>query len=103
MVTGFDRSKKPTFSVKAMQIAERSRQVQQYGSSDRAPAWAIFLARLSSSVQLIELPPGTVGGVCARRFGLARPAMRSVATCPCRALLFPIVGAMHRDQHCGTT
>src|SRR5512142_65202 len=34
MVTGFDRSKKPNFSVKAMQIAEEKQQVAQYGSSD---------------------------------------------------------------------
>ncbi|PTQ12883.1 30S ribosomal protein S1 [Sphingomonas oleivorans] len=34
MVVGFDRSKKPTFSVKAMQIAEEKQAVAQYGSSD---------------------------------------------------------------------
>jgi len=34
MVTGFDRSKKPTFSVKAMQLAEEKQAVAQYGSSD---------------------------------------------------------------------
>ncbi len=34
MVTGFDRSKKPNFSVKAMQIAEEKQAVEQYGSSD---------------------------------------------------------------------
>ena len=34
MVSGFDRSKKPTFSIKAMQIAEEKQAVQQYGSSD---------------------------------------------------------------------
>jgi small subunit ribosomal protein S1 len=34
MVTGFDRSKKPTFSVKAMQISEEKQAVAQYGSSD---------------------------------------------------------------------
>jgi len=34
MVTGYDRSKKPTFSVKAMQIAEEKQAVAQYGSSD---------------------------------------------------------------------
>jgi small subunit ribosomal protein S1 len=34
MVTGFDRSKKPNFSVKAMQIAEEKQAVAQYGSSD---------------------------------------------------------------------
>ncbi|CAA9512157.1 MAG: SSU ribosomal protein S1p [uncultured Sphingomonadaceae bacterium] len=34
MVTGYDRSKKPTFSVKAMQMAEEKQAVAQYGSSD---------------------------------------------------------------------
>ena len=34
MVTGFDRSKKPSFSVKALQIAEEKQAVAQYGSSD---------------------------------------------------------------------
>jgi small subunit ribosomal protein S1 len=34
MVIGFDRSKKPTFSIKAMQLAEEKQAVQQYGSSD---------------------------------------------------------------------
>jgi small subunit ribosomal protein S1 len=34
MVTGFDRSKKPTFSVKALQLAEEKQAVAQYGSSD---------------------------------------------------------------------
>jgi small subunit ribosomal protein S1 len=34
MVIGFDRSKKPNFSVKAMQLAEEKQAVEQYGSSD---------------------------------------------------------------------
>ena len=34
MVTGFDRSKKPTFSIKAMQISDEKQAVAQYGSSD---------------------------------------------------------------------
>jgi len=34
MVIGFDRSKKPNFSVKAHQIAEEKQAVAQYGSSD---------------------------------------------------------------------
>jgi small subunit ribosomal protein S1 len=34
MVIGFDRSKKPNFSIKAMQIAEEKHAVAQYGSSD---------------------------------------------------------------------
>ncbi|GAC1576523.1 MAG: 30S ribosomal protein S1 [Sphingomicrobium sp.] len=33
-VTGFDRSKKPTFSIKALQISEEKQAVAQYGSSD---------------------------------------------------------------------
>ncbi|MEO7366129.1 MAG: S1 RNA-binding domain-containing protein, partial [Sphingomicrobium sp.] len=34
MVIGFDRSKKPNFSVKALQISEEKQAVAQYGSSD---------------------------------------------------------------------
>lgn len=34
MVTGFDRSKKPNFSVKARQMHEEKEAVEQYGSSD---------------------------------------------------------------------
>jgi small subunit ribosomal protein S1 len=34
MVSGFDRSKKPNFSIKALQIAEEKQAVAQYGSSD---------------------------------------------------------------------
>jgi small subunit ribosomal protein S1 len=34
LVTGFDRSKKPTFSIKARQIAEEKEAVAQFGSSD---------------------------------------------------------------------
>jgi small subunit ribosomal protein S1 len=33
-VIGFDRSKKPTFSIKALQISEEKQAVKQYGSSD---------------------------------------------------------------------
>jgi small subunit ribosomal protein S1 len=34
LVIGFDRSKKPNFSIKALQIQEEKQAVQQYGSSD---------------------------------------------------------------------
>ncbi|WP_066552843.1 30S ribosomal protein S1 [Croceicoccus bisphenolivorans] len=34
MVIGFDRTKKPNFSIKARQIAEEKQAVEQYGSSD---------------------------------------------------------------------
>ena len=34
MVTGFDRSKKPNFSIKAYQLREEKQAVEQYGSSD---------------------------------------------------------------------
>ncbi|MBZ6378283.1 30S ribosomal protein S1 [Pacificimonas flava] len=34
MVTGFDRSKKPNLSIKALQISEEKEAVKQYGSSD---------------------------------------------------------------------
>jgi small subunit ribosomal protein S1 len=34
MIIGFDRSKKPNFSVKARQLAEEKEAVEQYGSSE---------------------------------------------------------------------
>jgi small subunit ribosomal protein S1 len=34
LVAGFDRSKKPNFSIKALQLAEEKQAVEQYGSSD---------------------------------------------------------------------
>jgi len=34
MIIGFDRSKKPNFSIKAHQLAEEKQAVEQYGSSD---------------------------------------------------------------------
>ncbi len=34
MIAGFDRSKKPNFSIKALQLAEEKQAVEQYGSSD---------------------------------------------------------------------
>lgn len=34
MVIGFDRSRKPNFSIKAHQVAEEKQAVEQYGSSD---------------------------------------------------------------------
>ncbi|WP_265563864.1 30S ribosomal protein S1 [Sphingomicrobium arenosum] len=34
LVTGFDRSKKPNYSIKALQISEEKQAVAQYGSSD---------------------------------------------------------------------
>ncbi len=34
MVIGFDRSKKPNFSIKARQLHEEKEAVEQYGSSD---------------------------------------------------------------------
>jgi len=34
MVVGFDRSRKPNFSIKALQVAEEKQAVKQYGSTD---------------------------------------------------------------------
>ena len=50
-VTGFDRSKKPTFSIKALQISEEKQAVAQYGSSDAARRWATSWARRSRKSQ----------------------------------------------------
>ena len=43
MVTGFDRSKKPNFSVKARQIAEEKQAVAQYGSPDSGASFGDIL------------------------------------------------------------
>ena len=44
MVIGFDRSKKPNFSIKARQIAEEKEAVAQFGSSDSGASLGDILA-----------------------------------------------------------
>jgi small subunit ribosomal protein S1 len=57
MVTGFDRSKKPNFSIKAMQIAEEKQQVAQYGSSDSGASLGDILgAALKEKAEATEKP-----------------------------------------------
>jgi small subunit ribosomal protein S1 len=57
MVTGFDRSKKPNFSIKAMQIAEEKQQVAQYGSSDSGASLGDILgAALKEKAEAAEKP-----------------------------------------------
>ena len=43
MVTGFDKGRKPTLSIKAMQISEEKQAVAQYGSSDSGASLGDFL------------------------------------------------------------
>jgi small subunit ribosomal protein S1 len=57
MVIGFDRSKKPNFSIKAMQIAEEKQQVAQYGSSDSGASLGDILgAALKEKAEAGEKP-----------------------------------------------
>ena len=49
MVSGFDRSKKPNFSIKAMQIAEEKQAVAQYGSSDSGASLGDILGQPEGS------------------------------------------------------
>ncbi len=57
MVIGFDRSKKPNFSIKAMQIAEEKQAVAQYGSSDSGASLGDILgAALKEKAEAAEKP-----------------------------------------------
>ncbi len=51
MVSGFDRSKKPTFSVKALQISEENQAVAQYGSSDSGASLGDILGQALKEAQ----------------------------------------------------
>jgi small subunit ribosomal protein S1 len=51
MVGGFDRSKKPNFSIKAMQIAEEKQAVAQYGSSDSGASLGDILGQALKEAQ----------------------------------------------------
>src|SRR5688572_30369559 len=51
MVIGFDRSKKPNFSVKALQISEEKQAVAQYGSSDSGASLGDILGQALKEAQ----------------------------------------------------
>ena len=51
LVTGFDRSKKPNFSIKALQIAEEKQAVAQYGSSDSGASLGDILGEALKEAQ----------------------------------------------------
>jgi small subunit ribosomal protein S1 len=56
MVIGFDRSKKPNFSVKALQIAEEKQAVAQYGSSDSGASLGDILGAALKEAQAAKPP-----------------------------------------------
>ena len=77
MVIGFDRSKKPNFSIKAMQIAEEKQAVAQYGSSDSGASLGDILgAALKDKAEAAEKPPRRRSNGKARRF-FARRRLKS--------------------------
>jgi small subunit ribosomal protein S1 len=51
LVVGFDRSKKPNFSIKALQIAEEKQAVAQYGSSDSGASLGDILGQALKEAQ----------------------------------------------------
>jgi small subunit ribosomal protein S1 len=57
MVIGFDRSKKPNFSIKAMQIAEEKQAVAQYGSSDSGASLGDILGAALKEAQSAKAEP----------------------------------------------
>ena len=68
MVTGFDRSKKPNFSIKALQIAEEKQAVAQYGSSDSGASLGDILgAALKEKAETEKEVSRSVTGRCIGR------------------------------------
>jgi small subunit ribosomal protein S1 len=61
MVTGFDRSKKPNFSIKALQIAEEKQAVAQYGSSDSGASLGDILGAALKEAQSAKDTKDTKG------------------------------------------
>ncbi|HEY4070223.1 MAG TPA: 30S ribosomal protein S1 [Sphingomicrobium sp.] len=59
MVIGFDRSKKPNFSIKAMQIAEEKQAVAQYGSSDSGASLGDILGQALKEAQSAKAEKGS--------------------------------------------
>ena len=57
MVTGFDRSKKPNFSIKAYQIAEEKQAVREYGSSDSGASLGDILGQALKEAQSAKKAP----------------------------------------------
>ena len=51
LVAGFDRSKKPNFSIKALQLAEEKQAVEQYGSSDSGASLGDILGEALKGVK----------------------------------------------------
>jgi small subunit ribosomal protein S1 len=51
LVTGFDRSKRPNFSIKALQISEEKQAVAQYGSSDSGASLGDILGEALKEAQ----------------------------------------------------
>jgi len=58
-VTGFDRSKKPNFSIKALQIAEEKQAVAQYGSSDSGASLGDILGAALKEAQTAKAAKDT--------------------------------------------
>ena len=69
-VTGFDRSKKPNFSIKALQISEEKQAVAQYGSSDSGASLGDILGAALKEKQ------AAAGGKAAAEPKAEKPAKR---------------------------
>jgi len=57
LVIGFDRSKKPNFSIKALQISEEKQAVAQYGSSDSGASLGDILGAALKEAQSAKEAP----------------------------------------------
>jgi small subunit ribosomal protein S1 len=77
MVIGFDRSKKPNFSIKAMQIAEEKQAVAQYGSSDSGATLGDILGAALKEAQPAKAEKGEKAEKADKATKADKPAKKS--------------------------
>jgi small subunit ribosomal protein S1 len=88
MVIGFDRSKKPNFSVKALQIAEEKQAVAQYGSSDSGASLGDILGAALKERQAqggAEAPAAPKAEAKPKKAKAAKPAKDEAEAAPAEA------------------
>ena len=80
MVIGFDRSKKPNFSIKAMQIAEEKQAVAQYGSSDSGASLGDILGEALEAEEQADRP-SAAGVLAGARRAFSVDVIASLSNC----------------------
>jgi small subunit ribosomal protein S1 len=89
-VVGFDRSKKPNFSIKALQIAEEKQAVAQYGSSDSGASLGDILGaalkeKAEASAKEVKAPTKTEKAPAKAEKAADKPEKTEKAAKPAKA------------------